>query len=150
MGNGRDLAQRDLNVPDAKVDGRRITQAVVASYDFAEHGGAIGDIGLGEAIPANAVIHRVWYDVLTTFTTAAADAGTIGLEAGAADLVTAVAVSDVGDPWDAGLHEGIPDGTMANAVKVGTDPVQLIVDVAVQVVTAGKVIFYVEYSITGA
>jgi hypothetical protein len=43
----------------------------------------------------------------------------------------------------------IPDGTGATTIKVGTTPVELILDISGQVVTAGKAIFVVEYTITG-
>jgi hypothetical protein len=139
-----------VQVNEKKDDGQRGLQTAVATYDFDELGGVVGDIGLGVSIPANAVIWDGFYDVITTFTTAGADAGTIGLEAGTADLVAAVAVSGVGDVWDAGVQDIIADGTAANAVKVGTSAVELIVDVGGQAVTAGKAIFVVRYIITGA
>lgn len=141
---------QDVLLPDGKVDGHRIAQYAVATFDFAEHGGGTGDIGLGVSIPANAVILDGFYDVLTTFASPTSDAATVGLEAGTADLIAAVDIADVGNPWDAGRHDLIPDNTAANTVKVGTSPVQLIVDIGVEGITAGKAIFVVRYIITGA
>jgi hypothetical protein len=146
---GRELKQRALNVPDTVGDGRRVKQEVVATFDFdAGQGLATGDTTIG-VIPANALITGGYAEVLTTFTSPTADAATIGLEAGAADLIAAVDIADVGNPWDAGVQALIPVQTAATAIKVGTSDVGLIVDVGVEAITAGKVIFVVEYTITG-
>lgn len=74
----------------------------------------------GTAIPDNAIIKRAYYDVTTTFAGNGNDGSTIkvGLEDQDNDVVAAVAISDAGNPWDAGLQEGIQDGTMAAALKL--------------------------------
>jgi len=117
---------------------------VKAQYDFAELGGTIGAIGLGVTIPDNAIIMRAYVDVLTTCESAA-DTATIALHAeGADDIVAAIAINDGTNPWDAGLHEGIEDGTVANAVKT-TAARELTATIAVQDLTAGKFNLFVEY-----
>jgi len=145
---GKELLQRAINVPDSVGDGRRVKQEVVATFDFdAGHGLVTGDTIIG-TIPANALITGGYVEVLTTFTSPTADTATIGIEAGTADLVVAVAIA-TGTPWDAGVQAMVPVQTAATAIKVGTADVGLIVDVGVEAITAGKFIVVVEYTITG-
>ena len=68
----------------------------------------IAAYGLGVYIPSKAIITRAWVDVVTTFTSAGADAGTIALHVQAADdIVAAIAISDATNVWDAGIHGSI-------------------------------------------
>lgn len=119
-------------------------------------------------IPDNAIIIGGGYDVITTFTTAGADAGTIklGLETqDDAAFVAAIAVSDGTDPWDAGLH-GILVGTPILGAEAAHDTAlelavlkaasqlkttaerQLVATVATQALTAGKLILWLNYIIS--
>lgn len=96
------------------------------------------------ALPAKAIITRLSYDVLTTFTSAT-DAATVALSVeGANDLKSAVAISDVSNPWDAGIHAGIPVATAATYVKT-TVARSIVVTVAVEALTAGKMYVYADY-----
>ena len=120
----------------------------------------------GVFIPDNAIITNAFYEVNTLFTTAGADAGTIGIgvenaAAGTEDLVVAIAVSDAGNVWDAGIHStlagnyAMPDGTHETAIedaalKVAsyvktTGNEEVTFNVAVQALTAGKLTLYIEY-----
>lgn len=119
--------------------------------------------GLGVYIPANAIITRVWVDVITTFTSAT-DAATIALKAvNANDIVSALAISDASNIWDAGLH-GSKVGTYAldgnsltaiamaaaeaaSLIKVSAEK-ELIATVAVEALTAGKAVIHAEYIIS--
>lgn len=123
----------------------------------------IAAYGLGVYLPPKAIIQRAWVDVITTFTTAGADAGTIAIHAQAADdIVAAVAVSAAGDVWDAGIHGsklGFPnlgaDAAHDSALEVAalfagvmlktTAERELTVTVAGQALTAGKMVVFVEY-----
>lgn len=119
-------------------DGLGVVHLARATYDFAEHGGAISAIGLGVTIPDNAIVLGGLIDVLTTLTTAGADAGTIAVHVQTAgDIVAAVAVSDGANPWDAGLHAVIPAYTAATAIKL-TAAREITATIAGQAVTAGK------------
>lgn len=98
----------------------------------------------GESLPLNAVITRVFYDVPTTFTSAA-DTATIALSIqGAGDVVSAIAIGDGTNPWDAGVHISVVIETAATMVKL-TAIRQPTAAVAVQALTAGKLVLYVEY-----
>jgi len=133
---------------DYNQDGLGIKKMAKATYDFAVNGGAISAISLGVTLPDNAVITRCWVDVITTLTSAT-DAATIALHAEAAnDLVSALAISNGGNIWDAGLHEGIPVDTAATNKKL-TAARALTATIAVEAVTAGKFIVVVEYVVTG-
>ena len=131
------------NLENYGKDGLHPVRVARATFD-ATGGKAIGTHYLGVTIPDNSVLVRAYYDVVTTFTSAT-DAGTIALACLADDdILAAVAISDGGNPYDAGLQEGIQDGTMANAVKLTSDK-QLYVKVAVEALTAGKLVLFVEY-----
>lgn len=118
-------------------------------YDFAVQGGAIGTISLGVALPAKAIILDGLVDVITQFTTAGADAGTIALGAESnVDLKAAIAVSDGTNPYDPGMKAIIPIGTAATAVKT-TVARQLKLTIAGQAVTAGKLVLFVHYIVGG-
>lgn len=142
--NGGDI-QLGTMIDTAANGGVYVASAV---YDFAAKGGAIGTINLGVFVPNKAIIMDGVVDVLTTFVTASADAGTVALRLqGAGDLVAAIAVSDVTNPWDAGLHNIIPVGTAATMIKL-TAQRQLAITIAGQVVTAGKLKVFLRYVIS--
>lgn len=116
----------------------------------ASSGKAIGAHGLGLTVPKSAVITRAYYKVLTTFTSAT-DAGTIALSVvGANDLVTAVAISNVANPWDAAA---IPVATavtptLATWLTTSVDS-EVTATVAVEALTAGKLVIFVEWCYYG-
>jgi hypothetical protein len=120
-----------------------------ALYDFStDGGGAPGAITLTDVctLPDNAVVELVSYDVLTTCTTAGADAGTIkvGLVTDG-DLSTAIAVSDGSNPWDAGAHLA----SVVTPLIVKTTAARAIVVTSTgQAITAGKIVFCFRYYVT--
>ncbi len=96
-------------------------------------------------LPKNSYVTKAYYHVITTFTSAT-DAGTIAVSiTGANDIVSAVAIS-TGTTWDSG-HDiiiAIPTGALSNEVAVTADS-YLTFTVAVEALTAGKLVFWVEY-----
>lgn len=150
-----------------KKDGLTVAKIAVATFDPSANTGerTIAAHGLGVYLPDNAIIIRAWYDVITTFTSAGADAGTIALKAeGANDLVDAIAISDGTDPWDdTAPHGCLPnnfalDGGALTALAMAvartattiktTAERELVATVAGQALTAGKLVLYVEYVIS--
>lgn len=152
-----------------KKDGLSVPKIAVATFDTAANDSAgvsnktVAAHPLGVYLPDNAIITRAWYDVITTFTSAGADAGTIALKAQSADdLVAAIAISDGTTVWDAGVR-----GCLPLAPNLGADAAhdtqlevialmaalqikltaerELTATVAVQALTAGKLVLYVEY-----
>ena len=147
------------------VAGIQVTKVAMAIFDPSANTAQrpVGAYGLGVYLPDNAVITRAWVDVITTFTSAGADAGTIALHSQAAnDIVSAIAISDASNVWDAGLH-GSKLGFPAIAGSTASDTAlevaalfagsylkltaerEITATVAVQALTAGKAAIYVEY-----
>ena len=126
-----------------------ITRWAKAKYLFSTEGGATGAINLGVTIPDNAIVIGGFVEVLTTCTTENADAGTGALHIeGANDLVAAIAVSDGSNPWDAGIHNIIPAGTGATAIKV-TAARAITLTIATQAWTEGEFNVWLQYVIGG-
>ncbi len=122
----------------------------------------------GPALPDNAIIIDAWVDVITTFTSAT-DACTIALSTGqgAGDLVAALAISHANPGrWDASTTA--VKGTLVTAPNLGADAAHdtalEVIDLvsalkikmsanrqptaataATEVLTAGKLILYIEY-----
>lgn len=152
-----------------KKDGLSVPKVAVATFDTAGNDSAgvsnktIAAHPLGVYLPDNAVVTRAWYDVIETFTTAD-DSGTIALHVqGANDLVAAIAIS-AADPgvYDAGVRGCLPgspvlgaDASHDTAIEVAaliaasmiklTAERELTATVAVQALTAGKLVLHVEY-----
>lgn len=99
-------------------------------------------------IPKGATITRALYKVLTTFTSAT-DAGTIALQVvGANDVTSAVAISNGANPWDAAdlPVAGTPvTHTLSTWLTNKTADVTPKAVVAVEALTAGKLIVWLEY-----
>lgn len=120
--------------------------------------------GLGVYLPTKAIVLRTWVDVITTFTSANDSATIALLVQSAGDIVAAIAISDASNVWDAGLHGGVI-GAYAEATVAGDTAIldaarksasmlkltaerELTATVAVQALTAGKAVIFVEYLIS--
>lgn len=113
------LAGSVLSTDISSSDGaRKIARVSVAYTDLTTAGTGVAFVS-GVTIPDNAIILRTYYDVTTTFAGDGDDSSTIkiGIEDQDNDVVAAVAIKTATD-WDIGLHEGIQDGAMANALKL--------------------------------
>lgn len=149
---GAQLDELIQQIADAKqsVDGNHAVKVARATFNPSAVSGqrTIGAHGLGVFLPDNAIIKRSWYSVETTFTSAT-DAATIALgtptDGSAAGIKAAVAISNVANAWDAGLVEGIQVGTAATFHARLTAQRELTATVAVEALTAGKLILFVEY-----
>lgn len=111
---------------------------VKATYDFAVHGGVVGDIPLDLDLPANAVVYDGLIDVVTAPTSGGSATVALKLE-GTADLLAATAIASV-----TGQLDTVPDGAGANAVKT-TAKRTLTVTVATAALTAGKMNIFLKY-----
>jgi hypothetical protein len=108
-------------------------------------GKAIAAHGLGLTVPKGSSLTRCVYKVLTTFTSAT-DAGTIALHAEAAnDIVSAAAISS-GTTWDASIPiVCIPvTATLSTWLHTTVDR-ELTATVAVEALTAGKLVLFAEW-----
>ncbi len=150
-----------------KREGTVVRELAVATFDPSANTDerTVAAHGLGVYIPDNAVITRAWVDVVTTFTSAGADAGTIALHLQSAnDIVAAIAISDASNVWDAGIHGskiGFPaladTGTetallvaaLFSASMLKTTAIrEITATVGGQALTAGKLNVYLEYVIS--
>ncbi len=118
-----------------------------AVLDVPAAGLAAGDHAFGPFLPNNATVVTAIYDVTTTFTSAA-DTATIGIGFDTDDvsgIVAAVAIG-TGTPYDAGLRACIQDGGLfANVAVKLTASRQFEAVVAVQTVTAGRLVLFGDY-----
>jgi hypothetical protein len=150
----------------ASSNGNASVQTARATFDPSGNTAhrTVGAHGLGVFLPVKALITRMWYDVGTTFTSAT-DAGTVALKAESAnDLLSAIAISDATNVLDAGIHAGKPgypnfgaDAAHDSQVEVAalfaatvvktTQARELTATVAVEALTAGKAVLFVEYVI---
>jgi hypothetical protein len=160
------IVKNKSGVTRTKRAGTVVRELAVATFDPSATSGerTIAAHGLGVYIPTKAIITRVWVDVVTTFTSAT-DAGTIALHLQAAnDVVSAIAISDASNVWDAGIRGskiGVPalaDTATETALVVNalfaasmlklTAVRELTATVAVEALTAGKANIFVEYVIS--
>lgn len=116
--------------------------ATTASRTIAAH-------GCGLTLPKNAVVTGAWYKVLTTFTSSS-DAATIAISIVAAnDVVSAVSIA-TGTTWDAAVPvEGIPKIETTSTWLATTVDSEVTFTVAVEALTAGKLVFWVDYMYYG-
>ena len=101
--------------------------------------------GLGLTLPKGCIVTRCIYKVLTTFTSAT-DAGTIAISVVAAnDIISAAAIS-TGTTWDAaGPIVCVPVTATVATWLTTTADVEVTATVAVEALTAGKLVLWVEY-----
>jgi hypothetical protein len=155
----------------SKYQGQQVREIAVATFDPSANTGqrTVAAHNLGVYLPNKAVIINAFYDVVTTFTSAA-DTATIKLGLVTQDdaaFVAAIAINDSTNPWDSGLHGTLTAGTTtlteaapntrtqvvhAKDIAAGyiktTAERELVATVAVQALTAGKLNLYVEYVIS--
>ncbi len=111
---------------------------VKATYDFAIHGGAVGDNELDLTLPAGAIVYNGFINVITAPTSGGAATVALKIE-GAADLLGATAIASV-----TGQLDSVADGTAANAVVLTAERT-LTVTVATADLTGGKMDVYLQY-----
>lgn len=154
VGVAEDAALAAATTVRVKLTGSPSQQTVgVARGVFDATGGvttASSPISIGPVIPDNARVIRSYREVITTFTSAT-DAATIGLGVPTDDvsgILAPIAISDVSNPHDAGVHDNIQDGAAANFGEKLTDGRQMQVELAVEDLTAGKMIVWAEYVVS--
>ncbi len=144
----------ELNLVDGvaapTADGLGLIRVARATYDFAEHGGAIGAIDLGVTLPNKAIVVGGFVDVVTTCITAGADAGTMAISIQTAnDIVSAIAVSNGANPWDAGLHAIVPKSNTPETTGIKLTAARAVTaTIAGQAFTAGKFVVFLHYVIS--
>lgn len=130
------------------VNARRVARALFTYTD--QSGSGAHDTGI--TIPDNAVITGFGYDVTTTIGGDGDDSSTIAIHVeGANDMVNAVAIQ-TGTPWDAGMHEGIPQPDDASTWVKTSQARNITVTVAINstdtALDVGAMVIWVEYIVT--
>lgn len=137
-------AATTMNVRLSQPDGEQVSGVAILD---ATGGLAIGDTAFGPTLPKGARITEARYRVLTTFTSAT-DAATIGLGFDTDDVDGIVASNDIADasnPWDAGWHETIQGGAVADYSVKLTAARRFEAVVAIEALTAGKLALHYTY-----
>lgn len=121
------------------------TKAVV--WDFAVDGGAVGTIELGEFITAPCIVKLVSFDVITTPTSATSTA-TVVVAVGAtviqpATIVTAFPAAPAAQSID---NIAVTLAVASQLEVVVNTPGELNIVIAVEPLTAGKIIIIVDYT----
>ncbi len=131
-------------IADPSAAALNVKRTCLGVFD-ATAGKATAAFDISAALPDNAIVQKVDYEVITTFTSAT-DAATIALSVeGAGDIIAAVAISDGANPWDAGVPKvTLIDGTTAEWVKLSAAKA-LVATVAVEALTAGVLRLYADY-----
>lgn len=128
--------------------GLGVCQRAIGVYDSTK-GFTAGAHVLGPVVPINAFVSGAWYFVKTTFTSAA-DTATLAVSLQAAnDIVSAIAIGDVTNPWDATSLpvEGISKVEDSSTWLRTTAARSLTVTTAVQTITAGSMTVWLDYVI---
>ena len=97
----------------------RTAQVTVTAAQLVSSGTGVAYVS-GPVVPDNAIVHFGLVDVTTTFVGDGDDSSTlsVGIEDQDNDLVVAIAISDVSNPWDIGIHAMVPVGTAATSIKL--------------------------------
>jgi hypothetical protein len=110
-------------------------------YDYAKHGGAIGDVSVqGNGIPADAIIIDGLVDVETGLVGSGAIVAVKAKSADdvlAATAITSLALND--------LLDTVPDGSAANAIRLTSAINELTLTISDAALTAGKISVALEY-----
>lgn len=131
-------------------DGLHAKRVMRVTFDPSANAGerTVGAHYSADGLLINTVVTRAWYQVITTFTSAA-DTATISIGISnddVAGIMAAIPINDGGNPWDAGFHDAIQDGAAANfANKVTASGTTIHFTVGGQALTAGKLILFLEY-----
>lgn len=104
-------------------------------------------VSTGISIPTGSYIISAFYIVGNTFTSAT-DAGEIQLGVNTDDasgILASIAISGVGDPFDAGAHDCINDFTAANFTTKSSGTRTIDAVITVETLTAGDLDLFVQY-----
>lgn len=127
----------------ASADGIGAKRVARATWDFAVDGGAVSAIDLGVTIPAKALINFAYFYTVTQVTDAGTGTGALHCE----DADNLYAAADVTGNAAKVVVLGVPQNSAATMVKDIAASCNLTWTIAGTPATAGKLIFFVEYTI---
>lgn len=136
------VTEAKIAVPSASA--LNVKRCLMGIFD-ATSGKDIGTHTIAAELPDNAIVTRVDYEVITTFTSAT-DAATVALTLqSAGDIKAAVAISNGANAWDAAVPAvTLVTGATSAYIKL-TAARTLSATVAVEALTAGKLRVYADY-----
>lgn len=130
-------AGKEYNISNVPANDWVQEWAQTGVWDFAVDGGDIDNYTLG-TLPINTYIVEAWYEVLTPLTSAGAATVEIGVITNDSQGI-AVNAAYNNAQYSSGLHDGIPDGSVAN-FTTKTDAVRgVALKIEDAALTAGKV-----------
>ena len=109
-------------------------------YDFATHGGAVGDIVLSALLPAGAIVTSGMIEVNEAVTSDGSATVALKLETGE-DVLAATGKASL---TEGALLDTVPVHTAATAVKI-VDATAVTLTVGTAALTAGQMDIYLEY-----
>lgn len=114
-------------------------------YDFAKHGGAVGEITVpGDVIPEGAIIKEGLVHVKAAVTSGGS--ATLQIKALTTDDILA-STAEAGLTLNA-LLATVPVGLAASSIRVTSDIIALVFTVGTAALTAGKIVVALEYIVT--
>lgn len=124
-------------------DGNLAKRVARATWDFAEHGGDIGAIDLGVNLPAKSLINFAYFYVVTQVTDGGSGTGALHCE----DANNLYSAADVTGNASGTIVLGVPQNSAATMVKDIAAECALTWTIAGSAATAGKLNFFVEYTV---
>ena len=144
--NVTDIATNVTDITAIKLesaDGVLHKRVARATWDFAADGGTISAIDLSVTIPAKALINFVYFFTVTQVTDGGAGTGALSCE----DADNLFVAADVTGNADGTVVLGVPQNGAANMVKAIAANCNITWTIGGANATAGKLIFFVEYTI---
>jgi len=138
------------DVTSFAADAEHLSRQIRYTYDVAVDTGEIGTFDLGQDLPANAVITRSWYSIVTQFVAGAGtptlafqceDAGNLKAAVNWAVAVDLTAISG-------STTTGVSDGTPANYTSGIAANCNISAVVATNSYSSGKAVGFIEYSVS--
>lgn len=125
-------------------DGNNNCHTARFTWDFSEHGGAVGVASLGITLPAKALIRQNFFHSATT--PVSAGAGTVAFSCeDANNLFSAAAITG----WTAGTFQAgvASDGAVGNMIDDIAAECEIVATIASAAYTAGKVNGFIDYCV---
>lgn len=127
------------------IDGRMAVKVIRSTFDVAVDGGDPGAYDLGEDLPADALVYKAFFQIITQF--ADSGSGTVALHCATAnDLFSAADITGSGAGT---ITTGVPTGNgVTGAFDVGSSACDITATVATDTQSAGKLVLWVFYVTT--
>lgn len=123
--------------------GTYVQKTVRYIYNVPTHLGTVAAHGLGVFLPANAVITRSYFKIITVFTSGASGGGTVALHCEDANNIKTA--TDISGQSANAFVEGAETGAASAFVRAIAAPCEITATVAGTAQTAGKLVGWLNY-----